>query len=119
MGKDNTVGIDRAALEPLMRNVRGCKVLLDRDAAEYFEVKLKTLNAAVKRNRERFPPDFMIELDDGIGADRELMGAARGFTEVGVDMLSMVLKSKRAALHSVDYIRELVAAFARVRSIGV
>lgn len=116
MGKHNAVGVSRAALEPLMRDVGGCKVLLDRDAAEYFEVELKTLNGTVKRHRNRFPPDFMVEFNDGEAVDRELLGAAWGFTEAGVDALAMVLRSKRAVAHSIENIREGVAALARVRS---
>lgn len=115
MGKFNAAAVDRAAYEPLMRNVRGRRVLLDRDAAKYFEVELKTLNAAVKRHRDHFPPDFMIEFNDAGDCDREQLGAARGFTEVGVNSLAMVLKSKRAIAHSIAIIREGVANFALFR----
>lgn len=101
-----------------MRKVDGRKVLLDRDAAEYFGVELKTLNRCVKRHRNRFPPDFMIEFNDGEGVDRELLGAARGFTEVGIDMLAMKLKSKHAIAHSIENIREGVAALRRLRRTG-
>ena len=107
--------IGRAALEPLMRKVGGRKVLLDRDAAEYFEVKLTTLNRCVKRYRNRFPPDFMIEFSDDELVDRELLNAARGFTEAGVDMLAMMLKSRRAIAHSIENIREGVTALKRSR----
>lgn len=103
----------RAALEPLLRKVEGRKVLLDRDAAEYFEVELKTLNGCVKRHRNRFPPDFMIVFNDGELVDRELLSAARGFTDAGVDMLAMLLKSKKAVAHSIESIREGVAALKR------
>lgn len=117
MGKQNSVAIGRAALKALMRDVRGTKVLLDRDAADYFEVEVKVLNAAVKRYRNRFPSDFMIEFNEGEGSDRELLGAARGFTEVGVDMLAGLLKSQRAIAHSIANIREGVAAFALFRTL--
>jgi hypothetical protein len=116
MGEHNAAAVDRAAYKPKMRDIGGCQVLLDRDAAEYFEVELKILNAAVKRHLNRFPPDFMVEFNDGESCDREQLGAARGFTEVGVNALAMVLKSKRAIAHSIAIVREGVAAFGRIRS---
>jgi hypothetical protein len=42
--------------------VRGHKIMLDRDLAKLYEVPVKSLNLAVKRNLERFPPDFMFRL---------------------------------------------------------
>jgi len=42
--------------------VRGNKVMLDRDLAELYGVETKQLKRAVKRNADRFPPDFMLEL---------------------------------------------------------
>lgn len=43
-------------------SIRGMKVMLDRDLAELYGVETRTLNQAVKRNIERFPDDFMIQL---------------------------------------------------------
>jgi len=42
--------------------LRGQKVMLDRDLADLYEVKAKALNQAVKRNKDRFPEDFMFQL---------------------------------------------------------
>jgi len=42
--------------------IRGQKVLLDADLAELYQVETKNLNKAVKRNLDRFPPDFMFQL---------------------------------------------------------
>ena len=42
--------------------IRGQKVMLDRDLAEMYEVQTKALNQAVKRNIDRFPEDFMLSL---------------------------------------------------------
>jgi hypothetical protein len=42
--------------------VRGCKVLLDSDLAALYGVETRRLNEQVRRNRERFPADFLIEL---------------------------------------------------------
>lgn len=58
--------------------------------------------------------ELRLEEDRDLGAER----AARGFTEVGIDALAMVLRSKRAVAHSIEIIREGVAAFARLRSTG-
>jgi len=44
--------------------IRGQKVILDADLAEIYGVKTKALNQAVKRNAERFPADFMLQLTD-------------------------------------------------------
>ena len=43
--------------------IRGQRVMLDRDLAELYHVKTGNLNKAVKRNMRRFPPDFMFQLD--------------------------------------------------------
>jgi hypothetical protein len=42
--------------------IRGEKVMLDRDLAELYQVETRNLNQSVRRNIERFPPDFMFEL---------------------------------------------------------
>lgn len=131
VGKHQVVGISapegpgRMALEPMMRYVRGRMVLLDRDAAEYFQVELKALNAAVKRHKNRFPPDFILMFSGVEAAELDRRSAAPGsrkrrrvlgFTEVGVNALAMVLKSDRAVARSLEIIREGMSNFARIRS---
>jgi hypothetical protein len=95
---------------PLVRLIRGEKVLLDADLAELYGVATKVLNQAVKRNAERFPVDFMFQLTrdeaDAIRSSRsQIVTLKRGqnvkylsyaFTEQGVAMLSSVLRSPRA-----------------------
>jgi hypothetical protein len=49
-------------IETLIYNIRGAKVILDADLAELYRVPTKVFNQAVKRNAERFPPDFMFQL---------------------------------------------------------
>src|SRR5690349_7498188 len=49
-------------IEPLILTIRGQKVLLDRDLASLYGVSTKALNQGVKRNRERFPRDFLFQL---------------------------------------------------------
>ena len=43
--------------------IRGQKVMLDRDLAALYQVEVRALNQAVKRNMKRFPPDFMFQLE--------------------------------------------------------
>ena len=103
--------------------IRGEKVMLDSDLAEMYGVVTKTLNRAVRRNRERFPSDFMFELRvKEIALLRYQFGtsnAGRGgrryrpfvFTEQGVAMLSSVSHSDRAIQVNIAIMR----AFVRLR----
>ena len=88
--------------------IRGQKVLLDRDLADLYGVKTKRLKEAVRRNIERFPSDFMFEMNDEelnnwrsqfASSNSDKMGLRYKpmvFTEQGVAMLSSVLRSKKA-----------------------
>ena len=63
--KEQRVSVDLIPLEKIRQTillVRGQKVMLDRDLAILYGVETRVLNQAVKRNRNRFPPDFMFEL---------------------------------------------------------
>lgn len=51
-------------VQKLIYQIRGHKVMLDSDLAKLYEVETKKLNQAVKRNIERFPEDFMFQLDE-------------------------------------------------------
>jgi ORF6N domain len=121
--------------------VRGHKVLLDVDLAELYGVSAKALNQAVKRNRARFPPDFMfrltpeearrsrsqivtlnVEAPDLAAKNPRDRAAVRGhnikylpyaFTEHGVAMLSSVLRSPRAIQVNIEIMR----AFAKLRQL--
>ena len=53
-----------AQIQSMIYEIRGQKVMLDRDLAVLYEVEVKRLNEAVKRNIERFPSDFMFQLTD-------------------------------------------------------
>ena len=119
MGKPDAAG----TLGSLMRPARGRLVLLDRDAAKYFEVRLSTLSAAVERWRDHFPPDFLLvfrgceavgfERRYGIKRPRRLVQA---FTAVGIESLAGTLRSERAVAHSIATIRRFFAMCDRVRS---
>jgi hypothetical protein len=87
--------------------IRGQKVILSSDLAALYEVEPRALVQAVKRNRERFPGDFMFQLSEQeFGALKSQIvisswGGIRratpyAFTEQGVAMLSSVLRSTRA-----------------------
>ena len=106
--------------------IRGQKVMIDADLAELYEVPTKSLNRAVKRNRNRFPEgDFMFQLNAEeadalrfqIGTSKTGRGGRRylphAFTEQGVAMLSSVLRSERAVQVNIAIMR----AFVRLREI--
>ncbi len=86
--------------------IRKQRVMLSHDLARLYGVPVKVLNQAVRRNRERFPDDFMFQLDnvelDNLKSQfvTSSWGGARvppyAFTEQGVAMLSSVLRSSRA-----------------------
>ena len=111
-------------IERAIHVVRGQRVLLDSDLASLYGVTTKALNQAVKRNAERFPPDFAFRLTRqeftalmsqivtskkaGPGGRRKLPWV---FTEHGVAMLSSVLRSRQAARVNVEIMR----AFVRLR----
>lgn len=100
--------------------MRGQKVMLDTTLAELYEVPTKRLNEAVKRNRDRFPEDFMFRLTaeeanslrSQFATSKEGRGGRRyfpyAFTEHGVAMLSSVLKSHRAVQTNILIIRAFV-----------
>jgi hypothetical protein len=98
--------------------VRGYRVMLDRDLAVLYGVPTKSLNLAVRRNRIRFPFDFMFQLSRQeienlrFQIETSSWGGHRYrpyvFTEQGVAMLSSVLNSKRAALINISIMRVFV-----------
>jgi len=97
--------------------IRGQKVMLDRDLAELYGVETRTLNQAVRRNMERFPEDFMFQLNEEefenwksqiVISNSERMGLRKrpfSFTEQGVAMLSSVLNSSTAIRVNIQIIR--------------
>jgi hypothetical protein len=117
-GATQLIPVER--VERLIHLARGEKVLLDADLAVLYGVETKALNRAVKRNRSRFPQDFMFQLTveeaDAlrcqIGTSKEGRGGRRylpyAFTEQGVAMLSSVLRSERAVQVNVAIMRAFV-----------
>jgi hypothetical protein len=107
----------------LIRRIRDTRVILDSDLAKVYGVPTFRLNEAVKRNRERFPQDFLFQLTPGerdsltsqIAISKPGRGGRRtlpyALTEHGALMAANVLNSPRAVAMSVYVIR----AFVRMR----
>jgi len=102
--------------------VRGHRVLLDEDLARLYGVETRSFNQAVRRNRDRFPGDFMLELTEqehaslrsqivilDVGRGRHRKFPTLAFTEQGVAMLSSVLRSPRAVAVNIEIMRAFVA----------
>ena len=99
--------------------IRGQRVMLDRDLAELYQVTTSALNQAVKRNSKRFPPDFMFQLTNQEFANLKSQfvtsswGGIRkmpyAFTEQGVAMLSGLLNSDIAINANIAIMRAFVA----------
>lgn len=105
--------------------IRGQKVMLDADLAELYGVATKVLNQAAKRNRDRFPDDFMFQLTaeekDEVVTNCDHLARLKfspvlpyAFTEHGAIMAASVLNSPRAVEVSVFVVR----AFVRLRELA-
>ena len=108
-------------LERIQKHIlllRGQKVILAQHLAELYGVPVKVLNQAVRRNRDRFPDDFMFQISSG---ELDILksqfvtsswGGTRfrpyAFTEQGVAMLSSVLRSPRAVQVNIAVVRAFV-----------
>ena len=105
-----------------IHEIRGCRVMLDFDLAELYQVKTKVLKQAVKRNNQRFPSDFMFQLSkdewnelvtncDQLPENlKHSYINPTAFTEQGVAMLSTVLRSDTAINMNINIMRAFVAA---------
>lgn len=97
--------------------IRGQKVMIDRDLAALYEVETRILKQAVRRNIDRFPKDFMFEMNKKefenwrshfVTSDEDKQGLRHApfcFTEQGVTMLACTLNSKRAIEMNIQIIR--------------
>ena len=98
--------------------IRDHKVMIDSDLAELYGIETRALKQAVRRNMNRFPPDFMFEMDQEefenwrsqivISNFENKMGLRHPpfcFTEQGVTMLSCILNSERAIKVNIQIIR--------------
>jgi phage regulator Rha-like protein len=97
--------------------IRGQKVMLDRDLAELYGVETRALKQAVRRNKDRFPGDFMFEMNkkefeswrnENITSSEDKQGLRHTpfcFTEQGVTMLSCILNGSTAIEVNIRVIR--------------
>jgi len=118
-------------IDEMIRTIRGVRVMLDRDLAKIYGVPTFRFNEAIKRNRHRFPPDFMFQLtreefdflksqiamSKPKNSSQIAMSSAKhrgtayrpyAFTEYGALQAANVLRSKRAVEMSVFVIRAFV-----------
>jgi len=130
------VPVTPAFIERRIYLIRGQKVMFDHDLAELYQVMTKNLNKAVKRNKERFPEDFMFQIDCNelkalnrfqfgtgrlesvdMNSSQIVMSSQKHrdprfrpyvFTELGVAMLSSVLKSDLAVQMNIYIMRAFV-----------
>jgi len=115
----NNAALPREIIEQKIYLIRGHKVMLSHDLATLYQVETRALVQAIKRNIERFPNDFMFQLNQSefkilksqiVISRWGGMRRARpyAFTEQGIAMLSAVLKSKRAVGVSIAIVRVFV-----------
>ena len=112
----NTVAVEIITTKIL--EIRGKKVMLDRDLAKLYGVPTKVLVQAVKRNIDRFPDDFMYRLtwQEFMDLRSQIVTSSLGgrryspfvFTQEGVAMLSSVLNSERAVRVNIQIMRAFV-----------
>ena len=108
-------------IENMIYEIRGKQVILDRDLAKLYSVETRVFIQAVKRNLERFPENFMFQLNEEeflnwrsqfVTSKNDKIGLRRppyAFTEQGVAMLSGILRSKIAINTSILIIEAFVA----------
>lgn len=127
MSNEANTSIEKACYETpeeMIRYIRGQWVIIDRDLADLYKVSTKALNQQVKRNIERFPPDFMFKLDadefnelvtkcDRFKILKHSSVMPNAFTEQGISMLSAVLKSPTAINVSI----RIIESFVRLRKL--
>lgn len=114
--------MDLEVIKSKIYEIRGQRVMLDRDLAQMYGVETKVLNQAVRRNLERFPEDFMFMLTQTecksleVSVRSQFVTSKSGgnrysslaFTEQGVAMLSSVLRSKTAIQINISIMRAFV-----------
>ena len=139
MAKKTNLPIAVEQIDGMIRTIRGVRVMLDRDLAKIYGVPTKAFNQAVKRNRQRFPEDFMFRLTQEeakalqVSRSQSVTSSQRkdllrsqfvtsnqrggprylpyAFTEYGALMAANILNSTRAVQMSIFVVR----AFAKMR----
>src|SRR5690348_8596714 len=112
--------VPTAFIERHIYRVRGKDVMIDSDLADLYQVETFRLNEAVKRNRSRFPEDFMFQLTQeealSLTSQNAMSKTGRGgrrtlpyaFTDHGVTMLASVLNSERAVQMNIAIVRVFI-----------
>ena len=111
--------VSEKTIEGMIFLVRGQRVIIDRDIAKLYGVPTKVLNQAVKRNRKRFPNDFILQLTknekdelvtvcDRFKVLKHSTVNPYAFSEHGVAMLSSVLSSEKAVQVNIAIIRTFI-----------
>lgn len=106
-------------------DIRGEKVILDSDVAELYGVETREINQAVKNNPDKFPEDFIINLDESEKSElvknfdrfnklKHSSATLKAFTEGGLYMLATIIKGPRAVQTSLDIIR----TYARIKDLS-
>ena len=119
MDKDRSIVPEELIIRRIV-TLREEKILLDLHLAELYGVETRALKQAVKRNAERFSSDFLFELTDleidqvvsqNVIPSKSYLGGAKpfAFTEIGVAMLSSVLRSQKAIDMNILIMRIFVA----------
>ena len=117
--------VEVATVERRILQVRGERVIIDADLADFYGVTTKRLNEQVKRNRDRFPSDFMFRLTakekaevvarcDHLARLKFAKARPNAFTEHGAIMAASVLNSPRAVEMSLFIVR----AFIKLRQVA-
>ena len=112
-------------LQDVIIEIRGNKALLDSDVAKIYGVETKRVNEAVKNNLDKFPQDYLFELDqdeknelvENFDRFRRLKHSTtnpKAFTEKGLYMLATILKSKKATQATFT----IIEAFAKIRELS-
>ena len=87
---DQTDIIATHNIVPLLRSIRGARVILDTDLAKIYGVETRALNQALKRNQERFPEDFVFEL-----TREEILGISQTVTSLGKLKFSKQVRARK------------------------
>ena len=106
----------QAEYQSLIFEIRGYKIMIDTDLAALYETETKALKQQVKRNKDRFPKDFMFVLTkeektqlvtncDRLSNLKHSSVLPMAFSEQGVAMLSSVLRSKKAIKINIEIMR--------------
>ena len=117
--------IEFGKVEEKILDIRGQKVIVDRDVAALYGVETKRINEAVGNNPDKFPEGYIVALDDGekselvenfdrFNALKHSTALPSAFTEKGLYMLATILKSQTATQTTIA----IVEAFAKLRELS-